>query len=305
MPVRIISEKIIEIGTSFFLLMGSGHYDLPERDTSPVTTTTTQTQAETSTTTTTTITANAEKSASVSTPDSDYNFMASTVSVSCIRLTWNAKENADYTITLTQLVPDGYIDNVYFEFKSDCLCYVTGLRENTEYRFDLSDSADTILASVTCRTEAVEVIEEYEHEDGWTNCFTYESAAKLTLNPSWGAIQGCEVDKITDTGIMRDEYGDYCCAMGTFYGYVGDRLLVTLENGTQFTVKICDSKGDRRYHNFGNGGKSVIEFIYADGYLPDCTAFSGNYGLYNWSGLDLGANIESVKKINYGDTVVY
>jgi hypothetical protein len=49
----------------------------------------------------------------------------------------------------------------------------------------------------------------------------------------------------------------------------------------------------------------VIEFIYADGYLPDCTAFSGNYGLYNWSGLDLGANIESVKKINYGDTVVY
>jgi hypothetical protein len=27
--------------------------------------------------------------------------------------------------------------------------------------------------------------------------------------------------------------------------------------------------------------------------------------LYNWSGLDLGANIESVKKINYGDTVVY
>lgn len=31
--------------------------------------------------------------------------------------------------------------------------------------------------------------------------------------------------------------------MGVWYGYCGDRFLIELENGTQFTTKICDSKG--------------------------------------------------------------
>ena len=234
-----------------------------------------------------------------------YAFTASTISVSCIKLTWNGDEDAEYTVTLTQTVPDDYIDNVYFVFQSNSLCYVTGLREGTEYQFTLSDSEENILAEITGKTETVEVIAEFEHEDGWTNCFTYENAKGLTANPSWSAIQGAEPDLITDTGILRDTYGDYCCAMGTFYGYCGDRFLVTLENGTQFTVKICDSKGNRRYHNFGNGGKSVIEFIHADGLLPDCAAFSGSYGYYNWFGLDLGTNIASIQKINYGAPVVY
>lgn len=93
------------------------------------------------------------------------------------------------------------------------------------------------------KTEQVEVIENFPYEDGWTNCFAYENAAGLTRNPSWSAIRGCIPDPITDTGIMRDEYGDYCVAMGTKYGYCNDRFLITLENGIQFTVKICDSKG--------------------------------------------------------------
>ena len=61
----------------------------------------------------------------------------------------------------------------------------------------------------------------------------------------------------------------------------------------------------RRYHDFGNGGKSIIEFIHADGYLPGCVKFTGNYGCFNWSGLDLGANIRSIQKINYGEKVEY
>lgn len=32
---------------------------------------------------------------------------------------------------------------------------------------------------------------------------------------------------------------------------------------------------------------------------------SGSWGYYNWNGLDLGANIKSIKKINYGDPVDY
>lgn len=292
MPVRMITPKIIEIGTGFFMLMASGHYDLPDRNATLVTTASTSSQ---------TVSAEAAEPEQAD----NFNLQASTISVSCIKLTWNGDEETEYTVTLTQTVPDDYIDNVYFEFKSNTLCYVTGLRENTAYQFDISDSDGNVIAETTEKTETVEVIQEYAHEDGWTNCFTYENAKGLTADPSWSAIQSAEPDKVTNTGIMRDAYGDYCCAMGTFYGYCGDRFLVTLENGTQFTVKICDSKGDRRYHDFGNGGKSVIEFIHADGYLPDCTAFSGNYGLYNWSGLDLNANIESIKKVNHGELIEY
>ncbi|MBR3536720.1 MAG: hypothetical protein IKN85_12915 [Oscillospiraceae bacterium] len=98
--------------------------------------------------------------------------------------------------------------------------------------------------------------------------------------------------------------------MGVWYGYCSDRFLVETDSGQQFTVKICDSKGyaddgQGKYHNFGNGGKCIIEFIYDDYNWPSCVAFSGSWGYYNWNGLDLTANIKSIKKINYGDTVEY
>ncbi len=87
-------------------------------------------------------------------------------------------------------------------------------------------------------------------------------------------------------------------------------IMIELENGTQFTTKICDSKGyaddgEGKYHNFGGSGKCIVEFIYDDYNLPSCVAFSGSWGYYNWNGLGLGANIKSIKKINYGDLVVY
>lgn len=126
------------------------------------------------------------------------------------------------------------------------------------------------------------------------------------------------VNKLIDMGylvrtqLLSNEsiHGDYCCAMGVWYGYCNDRFLIELENGTQFTTKICDSKGyaddgEGKYHNFGGSGKCIVEFIYDDGNLPSCVAFSGSWGYYNWNGLDLGANIKSIKKINYGEPVDY
>jgi hypothetical protein len=239
------------------------------------------------------------------------NLQASTVSVSCIKVEWEAEQDRDYEIFCEPTNPDtGYTENIYFEIKSNSLCYITGLRENSVYKIDVKpileekETAKVQSSEIVCRTESVEIIEEFPHEDGWTNCFAYENAAGLTLNPSWSAIQNCSVDVITNTGIMRDEYGDYCVAMGTVYGYCGDRFLVELENGVQFTVKICDSKGDIPYHDFGNGGKCVIEFIHGNGSLPSCVAFTGNYGSYNWSGLNFD-NIKSIKKINYNEKIEY
>ena len=245
------------------------------------------------------------------TPDETGNLKLSTISVSCIKAEWKAKTGVDYEVSCEPTNQSTrYTENIYFEFKSNSLCYITGLRENSMYRIEVrpvpedKDKSNFTSASAAARTEKVEVIQTFPHEDGWTNCFAYENAAGLTLDPSWSAIQNCSVDVVTNTGIMRDEYGDYCVAMGTVYGYCNDRFLVELENGTQFTVKICDSKGDIPYHDFGVGGKCIIEFIHADGCLPGCVAFTGNYGSYNWSGLNFD-NIKSIKKINYGEKIKY
>ena len=243
----------------------------------------------------------------------------STISVSCLKVAWDGDTDRDYYVSCTAHDDDyAYADNMYFEFKSNELCYITGLREGTEYTVsvepilsdDEKDGYTAVPASADGKTETVEVIYEFPYEDGWTGCFAGERASGLRVSPASDAIYGSIVDPITDTGIRRDEYGDYCAALGLFYGLDGDRYLVELENGTQFTVKQCDSKGwaddgEGKYHNFGGSGKCIVEFIYDDYNLPSCVAFSGSWGYYNWNGLDLGANIKSIKKINYGDPVVY
>lgn len=239
------------------------------------------------------------------------NLSASTISVSCIKAEWDGEDGTDYELSVTPTDDStGYTENICIKFEGNSKSYITGLREGSEYEIvvkELDDNNKPIESSAAaklCSTESVEVIEEFEHEDGWTGAFAFENSKGLTLQPSWGAIQGCFPDPVTGTGIMRDEYGDYCCAMGTVYGYVGDRMLITLSNGVQFTVKICDSKGDRAYHLFGGDGKCIVEFIHADGCLPSCVAFTGNYGSFYWDGL-IFDNIESIQKINYGERVEY
>ena len=218
----ILAGKLISVGTSLFVVLGSGHYDLDqdiqEQETAvPATTQVTSAMqvnpVPRSTTTSTRSAVSTSPTTTESEPADDFTLTAATISVSCIKLEWNGDADTEYTVTAIQNVNDDYVDNIYFEFKSNTLCYVTGLRENSEYTFELSDTEGNLLASIVQKTETVEVIEEYDYIDGWTNCFAYEKASGLTRDPSYSAIQGAVPDPVTNTGIMRDEYGDYCCAM--------------------------------------------------------------------------------------------
>ena len=245
---------------------------------------------------------------------------ASNISVSTIKVTWNAEKDRDYYVECSTETAGEYADNMYFEFRGNDMCYINGLREGTEYEItvtpELKENEDKSTRlkgqNVKAETETVEVIWEFEHIDGWTSAMAGERASGLTAQPASGAIYGSIPDPVTHTGIRRDEYGDYCVAMGLHFGLDGDRYLVCMEDGTQFTVKQCDSKGwaddgEGKWHWFGGegNGKCIIEFIYDDASLPACVAYSGSWGYYNWYGLDLSSNIQSIKKINYGKPIEY
>lgn len=242
------------------------------------------------------------------------NMTAEADSVSSIKVTWDAEKDRDYEIGWFTYAP--YSENIEILLPENGVCYLTGLRMDSEYEITVTpvlkedEEANITPETLTVRTPSVEVIQEFDYEDGWTNCFAGERASGLTRMPSSGAIYGSQVDSVTGTGIRRFENGDYCCAMGTHYGYCNDRFIVELDNGIQFTTRICDSKGAAdvqdewgygKYHWFGGegAGKCIIEFIYDDYNLPSCVAFAGSWGGYNWNGLNLGANIKSIQKINY------
>lgn len=166
MPIStILTGKLISIGTSFFVVLGSVHYDLNQnvqkQDIAvPATTQITSAMpvdSVPSSTTTSTKPAESTTSAYAENKQIDaFTLTAATISVSCIKLEWSGDADTEYTVTAIQNVNDDYVDNIYFEFKSNTLCYVTGLRENSEYTFELSDENGEILASAVQKTEAVE-----------------------------------------------------------------------------------------------------------------------------------------------------
>ena len=62
-----------------------------------------------------------------------------------------------------------------------------------------------------------------------------------------------------------DEY--YCIAMGTHYSKtIGDKFIITLDNGSKFPVIICDIKSDRHTNstNQYSSNNCIIEFYVDD-----------------------------------------
>ena len=98
------------------------------------------------------------------------NPTVSAVSVSCIKVEWENDNKHSYSILATTEAP--YAENIRYVFSESNICYITGLRENSDYHIILTPIANNgenimyIPFELDGRTQAVEVIEEFEREDG-------------------------------------------------------------------------------------------------------------------------------------------
>lgn len=91
---------------------------------------------------------------------------------------------------------------------------------------------------------------------------------------------------IREDGFLVDEYGFICVAMGSFFGDIGDRYILELEDGTFLKVIKADEKADcdTDSHNIRDYAGGIIELIIdtkAD-YMQNNIAengyiFSGNF----------------------------
>lgn len=105
----------------------------------------------------------------------------------------------------------------------------------------------------------------------------------------------------TDSDGFRRIGDDYCVALGTIYGEIGDRFRITTDKGNTYTAIMSDAKGSDAvfyddihswYHYAGNGC-NVVEFVVQTEYLPSAVTISGSCGAVDY----LSGNIVSIERI--------
>ena len=83
---------------------------------------------------------------------------------------------------------------------------------------------------------------------------------------------------ITETGLLKDDYGFIAAALGSYYGSIGDRFKFTLDSGVELYVIKADAKSD----SHTNGGcihsvdASIIEFVIDEDKAGEYFGVSGN-----------------------------
>lgn len=100
----------------------------------------------------------------------------------------------------------------------------------------------------------------------------------------------------TESDGFRRIGDDYCVALGTFYGQVGDRFRITTDKGNVYSVTMADAKGydsNGWYHIAGNGKINLIEFIVATEYLPSEVTVMGDCGVLE----NIGGNVVKIERL--------
>ena len=100
----------------------------------------------------------------------------------------------------------------------------------------------------------------------------------------------------TDSDGFRRIGDDYCVALGTYYGQVGDRFRVTTDRGNVYSVIQADVKGwdsNGWYHIAGDGRINLVEFLVATECLPSEVTFSGDCGVLE----NIGGNVIKIERL--------
>lgn len=140
-----------------------------------------------------------------------------------------------------------------------------------------------------------ELYESLELPQGDCSAFLYMDYRTITDTASkqWELQQSAWTD---DQGFRRIG-DDYCVALGTFYGQVGDRFRVTTDRGNVYWIRMSDAKGGDSngwYHVAGDGRINLIEFIVQTECLPSEVTFSGDCGVLE----NIGGNVMKIEKAN-------
>lgn len=139
-----------------------------------------------------------------------------------------------------------------------------------------------------------ELYESLELPQGDCSSFLYMDYRAITDTASkqWELQQSAW----TDSDGFRRIGDDYCVALGTFYGQVGDRFRVTTDRGNVYTVQMADAKGydsNGWYHVAGNGKINLVEFIVATECLPSEVTLHGDCGVLE----NIGGNVVKIERL--------
>lgn len=139
-----------------------------------------------------------------------------------------------------------------------------------------------------------QVYESLEIPQGDCSSFLYMDYRAITDTSSkqWALQQMAW----TDSDGFRRIGDDYCVALGTYYGQVGDRFRITTDRGNVYTVQMADAKGydsNGWYHVVGNGKINLVEFIVQTEYLPSEVTVMGDCGVLD----NIGGNVVRIERL--------
>ena len=196
-----------------------------------------------------------------------------------------------YTGVLAMKVTALRIDNnIHISEKQQLIQDNQDLKEETQV---LQDNVIRLESEVQTGNEALieyeEKLERYEgkpqetpvYSTSWGSMKSYMSYKAITNTRSkqYQLQQQAVTDPATGIRMIGD---DYCVAIGSGWGCaVGDRIIVTLQNGKTFNAIVADAKADAHTNSDNKTTThdgSVVEFVVDIPALPKAVRRSGNVG---------------------------
>lgn len=129
-----------------------------------------------------------------------------------------------------------------------------------------NENQNSILEIENQKSKSEIEISNLNFENAFTNCSakTYADWHCITDTKSrqWELLHHSNIQICAD-GMLRDNEGYICAALGSYFGEVGSRWIFFLENGNQIPVVKCDEKADVHtldtQHTIGVN-QDIIEF---------------------------------------------